>query len=140
MANKWRMTCSHFGMQLEELKKSEMIAHLIDSLDQGQDIGHYGRLTLVIVAQKFLSEEELVELLTKDPDCDEEKARSLIEQVAARGYNPPKRERILEWMQKQEFPICPHPDDAQACNVYREIDFPKQVYDKIHAYYEGANG
>ena len=127
-------------MQLEEMQKSEMMAHLLKSLEEGKDIGHYGRLTVVMVGQKFLSEDELVELLTKDPDCDEEKARSLIEQVAARGYNPPKRERILEWMQKQEFPICPHPDDAQACNVYREIEFPKQVYDKIHAYYEGANG
>ena len=127
-------------MQLEELKKSEMMAHLIGSLEEGKDIGHYGRLTVVMVGQKFLNEEELVELLTKDKDCDDDKARALIQQVADRGYNPPKRERILEWMSKQEFPICPHPDDAQACNVYRELEFPKQVYDKIHAYYEQANG
>ena len=127
-------------MQLDELKKSEMMAHLIGSLEGGKDIGHYGRLTVVMVGQKFLKEDELVELLTKDKDCDEEKARALIQQVTERGYNPPKRERILEWMSKQEFPICPHPDDAQACNVYRELEFPKQVYDKIHAYYEQANG
>lgn len=127
-------------MELEELKKSDIMAHLLGSLEQGKDIGHYGRLTVVIVGQKFLSEDELVQLLTQDPDCDEEKARSLIEQVASRGYNPPKRERIMEWMQKQEFPLCPHPDDAQACNLYRDIEFPKQVYDKIHSYYEQANG
>jgi hypothetical protein len=95
---------------------------------------------VVMVGQAFLSEDELVELLTKDPDCNEEKARGLIEQVEARGYNPPKRERILEWMQKQEFPICPNPDDAQACNVYKDVEFPKQVYDKIHAYYDQGNG
>ena len=127
-------------MELDELKKSDIMAHLLGSLEQGKDIGHYGRLTVVIVGQKFLSEDELVQLLTQDPDCDEEKARSLIEQVAARGYNPPKRERIMEWMQKQEFPLCPHPDDSQACNLYRDIEFPKQVYDKIHNYYEHANG
>jgi len=127
-------------MNLDELKKSDMMEHLLRSLEEGKDIGHYGRLTVVIVGQAFLSENELVELLTQDPDCDEQKARSLIEQVEARGYNPPKRERIMEWMSKQDFPICPHPDDSQACNVYRDIEFPKQVYDKIHAYYDQANG
>ncbi len=127
-------------MQLEEMKNNEMMAHLLQSLKEGKDIGHYGRLTVVMVGYKFLSEDELVELLTQDPDCDEAKARSLIQQVVNRGYNPPKRERILDWMKKQEFPICPHPDDAQACNVYRDVEFPKQVYDKIHAYYEEANG
>lgn len=99
-------------MQLDELKKNGMMAHLLDSLEAGKDIGHYGRLTVVMVANRFLSEGELVELLTQDPDCGAEKARSLIQQVAARGYNPPKRERVLDWMSKQEFPICPHPDDA----------------------------
>jgi DNA primase large subunit len=128
------------GMELEEMKKNGMMEHLLQSLEEGKDIGHYGRLTVVMVGQAFLSEDELVELLTKDPDCDEEKARGLIEQVEARGYNPPKRERILEWMQKQEFPICPNPDDAQACNVYKDVEFPKQVYDKIHAYYDQGNG
>jgi DNA primase large subunit len=127
-------------MELEEMKKNGMMEHLLQSLEEGKDIGHYGRLTVVMVGQAFLSEDELVELLTKDPDCDEEKARGLIEQVEARGYNPPKRERILEWMQKQEFPICPNPDDAQACNVYKDVEFPKQVYDKIHAYYDQGNG
>lgn len=112
------------------MKNNDMMAHLLKSLEEGKDIGHYGRLTVVMVGYKFLSEDELVELLTQDPDCDEEKARSLIQQVVDRGYNPPKRERILDWMKKQEFPICPHPDDAQACNVYRDVEFPKQVYDR----------
>ncbi len=127
-------------MNLEELKKSDMMEHLLCSLEEGKDIGHYGRLTVVMVGQAFLSEDELVELLTQDPDCNEEKARSLIEEVEARGYNPPKRQRIMDWMSKQEFPICPNPDDAQACNVYRDVEFPKRVYDKIHAYYDQANG
>lgn len=28
----------------EELPKDSMMSHLIDSLDEGKDIGHYGRL------------------------------------------------------------------------------------------------
>jgi hypothetical protein len=31
-------------MAVEDLRKSEMMAHLIDALDQGEDIGHYGKL------------------------------------------------------------------------------------------------
>jgi hypothetical protein len=29
-------------------------------------------------------------------------------------YNPPRRERILEWDGQQSFPICP---DSDGCNV-----------------------
>ena len=93
-----------------------------------------------MVGQAFLSEDELVNLLTKDQDCDEEKARGLIEQVEARGYNPPERKRILEWMHNQEFLICPNLDDAQACNVNKDVAFPRQVYEKIHAYYDQWHG
>lgn len=64
----------------------------------------------------------------------------MIEQVVARGYNPPKREHILDWMSKPEFPTCPTPDDTQACNVYQDVEFPKQVDEKIHAYYDQGNG
>jgi hypothetical protein len=124
-------------MALEELKQEPMMAHLLDSLDQGQDIGHYGRLVFIMVARHFLSESELLEQLMKDPDVDEAKARALIEQVEARGYNPPKRERVLEWMSKQEFPICPDPDDAGQCNVYKNLEFPKEIYNKIQNFYEG---
>lgn len=60
--------------------------------------------------------------------------------MEARGYNPPKRDRILDWMSKQEFPKCPTPEDAQACTVCKGVEFPKQVYDKIHAYYDQWHG
>lgn len=126
-------------MELAELRKNEMMAHLLDSLEAGRDIGHYGRLVVAMVAQNFLGAEDLIALLQKDPDCDEEKARSLVEQVEARGYNPPKRERILEWMSKQDFPICPNSDDPKACNVYGDIDFPREVYEKIKSYYGAAS-
>ena len=47
-----------------------------------------------------------------------------MQQIQERGYNPPKRERILEWQEQQDFPICPNPDDPDACNVYRELGLP----------------
>src|SRR3954453_4711764 len=93
-------------MPLEDLRKNAMMSHLLDSLEEGQDIGHYGRLTFIMVARHFLSEDELIQQLMKDPDCDAEKARGLVKQVEARGYNPPKPDRILDWMNQQEFPIC----------------------------------
>ena len=48
-------------MAVEELKQSPMMSHLLDALDQGQDIGHYGRLVFVMIGQHFLSEDELVQ-------------------------------------------------------------------------------
>jgi hypothetical protein len=89
-----------------------------------------------MIGRHFLNEEEIVKYLTRDPACNEHQARSLLRQVEARGYNPPKRERILEWMGKQEFPICPEPGDRSQCNVYRNLDFPKDVYEKIAEFYE----
>ena len=89
-----------------------------------------------MVAHHFLDEDELVGWLRKDPDCDEEQARALAIQVQARDYNPPKRERILEWQKQQEFPICPNPEDVDAANVYRDLKFPDDVYDNITEYYE----
>lgn len=123
-------------MAIEDLRQSSMMSHLLDALDRGEDIGHYGRLVFVMVGRYFLSDDELAEQLTKDRDCDESKARVLIKQVEARGYNPPKRERILEWMSQQEFPICQAPDDRGSCNVYKNLDFPPEVYEKISSFYE----
>ena len=126
-------------MPVEELRQEPMMAHLLDSLEQGRDIGHYGRLVFVMVARHFLNEDEIVDHLMKDRNFDDEKARALLKQVEARGYNPPKRERVLEWMEKQKFPICPDTDDPGQCNVYRNLEFPKEIYDKIAAFYEGSN-
>ena len=123
-------------MALEDLKKDNMMAHLIATLDSGYSIGHYGRLVFVMVGRHFLDHDELLGYLTKDPDCDDTRARSLLDQVESRGYNPPKRERILEWMQKQEFPLCPDAGDPTQCNVYRNLDFPKEVYERIEQFHE----
>ncbi len=62
---------------------------------------------------------------------DEEKARALVAQVERRDYNPPRRERILEWMQQQGFPICPAPDNPDICNVYKDLKFPQEIYENI---------
>ena len=115
------------------------MAHLIAALDQGRNIGHYGRLVFVMIARHFLNEDEVLTYLMKDPAMDEQKARSLLAQIEARGYNPPKRERVLEWMSKQDFPICPDPSDPDQCNVYKNLEFPKEIYDKIQSYYESKD-
>jgi hypothetical protein len=123
-------------MTLEELRKSKMMAHLMDALEDGKDIGHYGRLTFAMVAHHFLEEEALIKWLQKDRDFSEAEAKALVLQVEGKDYNPPKRDRILEWQQKQDFPICPTPDDPDACNVYQDLQFPSHVYENISGYYE----
>ena len=119
-----------------DLRASPMMAHLLDALESGTDIGHYGRLTFAMVARHFLPEAELVRLLASQPGQSEEEARSLVRQVQERDYSPPKRERILAWQARQDFPICPTPDDPQACNVYRELQFPDAVYEHIEEFWE----
>lgn len=123
-------------MAFEELRKSDVMAHLMEALEAGQDVGHYGKLVFTMVAHHFLTEDELVEWLQKSPDTDEQAARSLYLQVQGKDYNPPKRDRILEWQQQQDFPICPNPEDPDACNLYRDLSFPDHVYEHISEYYE----
>jgi hypothetical protein len=124
------------GTAVEQLRKSAMMGHLLDALDDGEDIGHYGRLVFAMVSRHFMEEDELVGWLTKDPDMSEEEARSLFRQVQERDYSPPKRERVLEWQAQQAFPICPNADDPAACNVYRDLQFPDGVYEHIQEFYE----
>lgn len=123
-------------MSVQELQKNGMMAHLLEALDAGQDIGHYGRLVFAMVARHFMDEQELLDYLQKDPDCSETEAKALVQQVAGKDYNPPKRDRILDWQQQQEFPICPNPDDPDSCNVYKDLTFPDEVYEHITNYYE----
>jgi hypothetical protein len=113
-----------------------MMAHLLNALEAGEDIGHYGRLTVALVARFFLDDDELVRLLAHQPDHGEAEARALVAQVRLRGYNPPSRERILQWQARQDFSLCPNADDPQACNVYRELRFPDNIYDNIQEFWE----
>jgi hypothetical protein len=123
-------------MGTKELRQSPMMGHLIDSLDQGQSIGHYGRLVFAMVARHFLHREELIGYLRKDPACSQEQAEALCLQIEEHDYSPPHRERILEWQALQEFPICPNSQDPDSCNIYRELHFPEDVYRHISGYYE----
>lgn len=120
----------------EELRDSPMMAHLLDALEAGTDIGHYGRLTFAMIARHFLDEEEVVRLLANQPGQSEARARAIVLQVQQKDYSPPKRERILEWQAQQEFPICPTPEDPDSCNVYRELRFPEGIYEHIQEYWE----
>lgn len=120
----------------ENLRDSPMMAHLLDALEAETDIGHYGRLTFVMVARHFLDENEIIDLLSHQPDHNAEEASVLVKQVKGHDYNPPKRERILSWQSQQDFPICPTPDDPATCNVYQELRFPSDIYENINEFWE----
>jgi hypothetical protein len=120
----------------EELRKDSMMAHLLDSLEAGKNIGHYGRLVFAMVARHFMPNQEILAWLRRDPDLQEEDAANMLRQVEQRDYNPPKRERLLEWQAEQEFPILPHPDDPDCGNLYRNLKFPDSIYDHISHYQE----
>jgi hypothetical protein len=120
----------------EELRKDSMMSHLLDSLDAGKDIGHYGRLVFAMVARHFMPAEEVVSWLTRDEDFSEAQAKAMLTQVAGHDYNPPRRERILEWQAEQKFPILPQPEDPDCGNLYRNLKFPDSIYSHIEQYQE----
>lgn len=119
----------------EELRKDPMMARLLDALNEGQDVGHYGRLVFAMVARHFLAHEDVLAYLQKDRDFSEEQARAMLQQVDGRDYNPPKRERLLQWQREQEFRFI-HVDDPDDGNLYRNLKFPQEVYDHIGGYQE----
>jgi hypothetical protein len=118
------------------MRQSPMMAHMLDALDNGEDIGHYGRLVFAMIGRHFVSNDELVELLTQDHDADDQEIRAMVQQVEDKGYSPPRREKILEYQDQQDFAICPNPDDPDSCNVYNELQFPDEVYESIQQYQE----
>ncbi|ADW67706.1 hypothetical protein [Granulicella tundricola] len=121
---------------VEELRKDSMMAHLLDSLAAGKDIGHHGRLVFAMVARHFLPHDEVLRYLTHDKDFSNEQALLMLRQVEGRDYSPPKRERILEWQSQQDFPILPDPEDPDCGNLYRNLKFPTEIYDHIGHYQE----
>src|SRR3712207_5374864 len=123
-------------MSVEDLRQSPMMKHMLDALDHGGSIGHYGRLVFGMIGRHFVGDDELVELLLKDHDAEEGEVRAMVQQVEEKGYSPPRRERILEWQSQQDFQICPNPEDPDACNVYNELQFPDEVYESIQEYQE----
>ena len=123
-------------MPIEDLRQSPMMGHMLDALGNGEDIGQEGWWPLSRSARHFGTNNELVELLTKDHDAEEGEIRALVQQVEEKGYSPPRREKILEYQSQQDFPICPNPDDPDACNPYAELQFPDEVYESIQEYQE----
>lgn len=123
-------------MPVQDLQQSPTMTHLLDALGEGKDIGHYGRLTVAMVARHFMDEDAVFKLLKKGKGADDDELRALAHQVSERGYNPPRRERLLEWHAKQEFPLLANPDDPDSGNLYRELDFPEDVYERIEEYQE----
>lgn len=121
---------------VDALRDDRMMAHLLDSLDAGKDIGHYGRLTFAMIARHFLTDDEVLAELTKDRDFSDEQARQMLMQVEGRDYSPPRRERILQWQAEQEFPIIPDRHDPDCGNTYKTLRYPKQTYDHIGHYQE----
>ncbi|MBC8136590.1 MAG: hypothetical protein H8F28_11940 [Fibrella sp.] len=113
-----------------------MMAYLLDALNEGTDIGHYGRFVFATIARHFVSEDELISLLSRDEDFDEAEARRLVHDVNERDYSPPRREKILDYQSRQDFAIIPNPDDPDVGNVYRDLTFPDKVYDHISEYRE----
>ena len=121
-------------MSIQDLQNNHMMAHLTQALNDHKDIGHYGRLVYAIVGRHFLSDDELAAQLAKDSDFDEEQARGLVQQVQEADYSPPGRAKLLEYQEKQDFPIVPDTQDPDEGNVYRDLDFPQHVYDHISEY------
>jgi rubrerythrin len=117
------------------LRASPLMARLMDALERGEDIGHYGRLTFAIVARHFLPEAEMLRLLGNCPAHGAAEAREMLADVTEHDYTPPTPETIRAWQIHQSFPICPDPADPDTCNVYRDLLFPERVYGHLEEYH-----
>lgn len=121
---------------LDDIRADRMMARLLDDLQNGVDIGHYGRLVFTMVARHFADEDKLVAALSRSPDFSEERARVMVREVVQAGYSPPKRPKILAFQERQEYPIVENPDDPDLGNVYKDLRFPDAVYEHIEHYRE----
>ncbi len=124
------------GEGVEQLRASPVMARLLEALEAGTDIGHFGRLTFVIVARHFLTEADMLALLRRQPGHDEREMAGLIRQVSEHDYSPPSRARLLAWQAQQDYPLLPDADDPATGNLYRELRFPDEVYEHIEEFYE----
>jgi len=120
----------------EQLRRSPTMARLLDAMEAGTDVGHYGQFVYVTVARHFMDEDAMIRLLARQPDMDEAKANALVLHVQERGYNPPHRERILDQQARGGFQLIERPGDPDSGNLYRELQFPDAVYEDINHYYE----
>ncbi len=122
---------------LDRLRKNPMMRHLVEALEAGDDIGHYGRLTFAIVARYFMMPADLAKFIAKDEDESLKEAQGLVHQVIEADYSPPGPQKIRKWNEEQSFPILPPDHDTvDDANVYQDLDFPEIVYDKIKDYHQ----
>ena len=117
------------------LRNSATMSRLLDAMENGEDIGHYGQFTFAAVARHFMDDSDITALLAMQPDMDATKAAGVLHHIEERSYNPPRRERIIEQQAHQKFQIIPNPDDPDSGNLYRELQFPDGLYEHIAEYY-----
>ncbi len=106
-------------MALDDLRQNDMMGHLLSALEKKKDIGHYGRLVFAMVGRHFVDADELVSLLQKNPNFSEAQARALVNQVSSRDYNPPKRDKIMQYRRSRSSrsarrPTTPTPATSTA--------------------------
>ncbi len=83
-------------MAVEDLRQSPMMGHMLDALENGEDIGHYGRLVFAMIGRHFVDNDDLVGLLVQDHDADEQEIKALVQQVQEKG-NPRRSCRSGAW-------------------------------------------
>ena len=124
-------------MAVSELRKNDMMAHLLDSLEAGKDIGHYGRLVFAMVARPFPERQPAGEAV----DEGQELRRGRREDAGRPGAEPRLQpaqageDPAVSWSSRSS-PSAPTPTDPDACNVYKDLQFPEAVYAKINEYYQ----
>jgi len=77
-----------------------------------------------MIGRHAVSSDELVELLTKDHDADEQEMRALVQQVGEKGYSPPRREKFLEYQSQQDFRSAPSPTIPTHATLTRSWSSP----------------
>jgi hypothetical protein len=96
-------------MPVEDLRQSPMMSHLLEALDRGEDIGHYGRLTFAMVAHHFLDRDELVEWLSKDGQHGREWAQRAAPAGRGEGLQPTAPRAHPRVAGAAGFPDLPEP-------------------------------
>ena len=94
-------------MARDELRRNNMMAHLLDALEARKDIGHYGRLVFAMVARHFIPEAELIGLLQQNPGVNDHEARSLFLQVQGKDYPHPAASGFFNGRKNRASPSVP---------------------------------
>ena len=126
---------------LDDLKRNPMMRRIIQTMESGQDVGHYGRFIFTVVASYFIGEKEITDLLKRQPEIeDSEEALGFYLQVASARYVMPTSARIRAWDKSEEqknFPLIIQ-GDRNSGNLYREIPLPQQALVSVRSYWREA--